>query len=194
MGKRWDGGTTIKSTFSWALMLKQLVSSFTGWYDIGWGFRVCTCSCVCVCAEQANIIRLLNWSRHGDGMWGEQVEVGSHPAEPVAVLHSTQAAQLMDWCQLERGSPESIRASSWNWTELKPCGGALPFCMGNLIKPVLTFKPRDVMANNGLELHYFVVTPKICVSQVTLSTHCELPALYWNSVDLDWTPIHLLAH
>lgn len=29
------GGTTIKSTFSWALMLKQLVSSFTGWYDIG---------------------------------------------------------------------------------------------------------------------------------------------------------------
>lgn len=57
----------------------------------------------------------------------------------------------------------------------KTLRGALPFCMGNLIKPVLTFKPRDVMANNGLELHYVVVTLKICVSQVTLSTHCELP-------------------
>lgn len=49
--------------------------------------------------------------------------------------------------------------------------GVVFFLTGNLIKPLFTFKPQDLMGDNGLQLHYFVVTQKICIPKVIIPTH-----------------------
>lgn len=114
--------------------------------------------------DEESIISLSNREWHWWRLWEEEAEAGEHAASLVAVLHSTRAAPVMDWRQLEGGSPESIKVSSWN--RVCVCEGGI-FCkVGNLIKSVFTFKPHNLMANNGLKLQWFVVTKK---TEITLS-------------------------
>lgn len=86
--------------------------------------------------EEENIISLSNREWHCWGRWGEEAEAGKQPASLLAVLHFTQAAPLMDWRQLEGGSPESIKVSSWNCV----CVGGVSFvkCViwSNLCSPL----------------------------------------------------------
>lgn len=124
--------------------------------------------------EEENIISLSNREWHWRRLWGEEAEAGERAASLVAVLHSTRAALVMDWRQLGGGSPESIKVSSWNcvWVYVCVClregrEGCSSFVKwviwSNLCSPS---NPRDLMANNGLKLEWFVVTKK---PEITLS-------------------------
>lgn len=64
--------------------------------------------------DEESIISLSNREWHWWRLWEEEAEAGEHAASLVAVLHSTRAAPVMDWRQLEGGRPESIKVSSWN--------------------------------------------------------------------------------
>ena len=82
--------------------------------------------------EEENIICLSNREWHRWGRWGEKAEAGKQPASLLAVLHSTRAALVMDWRQLEGGSPESIKVSSWNWVFWCVC-----VCVSSFVKYVI---------------------------------------------------------
>lgn len=85
-------------------------SPFTACYDTVEGCGFCV-------LRGGNTICLSNreWHEEGSGSQYAACFTGD-----CTIFHT--GSIMMDWCQLGRGIPESIKVSSWNLTEVKPVG------------------------------------------------------------------------
>lgn len=111
---------------------------------------------VFVCSEEPNIICLSNWKRHGKEHRVEQAEKNMRPNWWLYYIRHRQR-----WWWIDASWREAVLNQLW-WVHeiVQSESPKVVFFMDNLIQPLFTRKPHNLMDDNWLQLHYSEVKPK----------------------------------